>query len=290
MHSSKLLPVSFLTILLTVSVIGGPLAFAQSSFTVLRASFDMVITEVAGENYVMIDNYDPYSYLKNRPINWTYRGSLTGKLGEEVTRRGNAFLELRRMLEEHLPEVEASLELKYWACLDGFDEDPPAIYVGLYKLTEKQMSTIMHILGEAARAEGFVIKFYEAYGHIGLRPELEEAERKLIAAIKNGTVDLPICGLSSYNIAGWLTIYIEYGRIIDHIDKNFVVDIVKAVRTIVGYQMPILFNFVEEAPQPEPLPPSSAETSPNIAYIIALTTIPVVAIIVSTLKRKRKIP
>jgi len=296
MRSSKLLLVSFLTILVTVGVISSPLAFAQSDFTVLRASFDMVITEVAGENYVMIDTYTPYCYLlENRLINWTYRGSLTGKLGEEVDRRVFAFDELWRTLEECLPEVEASLELKYWACFGGIDEDPPAIYVGLYKPTEEHMSTVVRILGEAAGAKGFVIKFYEAYGHIGLRQKLEEAKEKLIAAIEKGTIDLPIGVLSSYNLAGWLWICVEYGGIADHVDEKFAVDVVKAVRAVVGYEVPILFNFVEDPLIIEPLPlpieetPSPAETSPNIAYIIVLTTIPVVAIIASTLKRKRKI-
>lgn len=316
MHSYKFLLVSFLTILLTAVVVSSPLALAQSDFTVLRASFDMVITEVAGENYVMIDNYDPYGYLENRPINWTYR---FGKVPwRDMVYRDMIYQELRNMLEECLPEVEASLELKYWACYAGIDEDPPAIYVGLYKPTEKQMSTIVQILGESARAKGFVIKFYEAYGYIGLRQKLEEAEKKLITTIENGaivnsqyrfswsgldqipeieegTINLPICSLSSYNSAGWLRVGIEYGEITDHVDGNFVADIAKAVRAVVGYEVPILFNFLKEPQivQPLPLPPeeqpSPAETSPNIAYIILLTTIPVVAIIASTLKRKRKI-
>jgi hypothetical protein len=295
MSSSKPLLVAFMMILLIAVIIGRPLASAQEDFIVLRASFNMVITEVGGENYVMIDN-DPYGYLENRPINWTYRGTVAGKLGEELERRGNAFLELRRILEEYLPKVEALLKLKYWASFPGLDEDPPAIYVGLYRPTREQMSAVVHILGEAASMKGFIVKFYEAYSYKGLRPELEEAERQLIAEIKRGTVGLPIFSLSGYNLPGWLEIGIEYGRIAEHVDRDFVVGIVKVVRTVVGHKVPILFNFARKALiVPDSLQEGPVETSLNraymiVPYVIVLTTIPVAAIMVLTLKRKRKIP
>jgi len=220
------------------------LAHADDGFVVLRPRFDMVITEVEGENYVMIDR-DPFAYIVNdRPINWTYRGSLTGGLAEEVERRAQMLDELVMIFENKcLPKLEETVGLKYWATLPVFDEDPPAIYIGLYRPTEEQMRAVVDMLGEEAEERGVIIKFYEAFAHRGLLQELERARELLRAVIKGGNVKLPVRSFNYRNAGGWFIVSIAYGEIADHVSRGLAVSATRTIREIIGYKVALLLEF-----------------------------------------------
>jgi len=273
---------------------------AQESLVLLRPSFDMVIDEVEGENYAVI-NRDAYSYIvSDRPINKAYTGTLTGELAKEVDRRKAALVELRAVFEnKYLPKLEESVGLKYWATWPGFDEDPPAIYIGLYRPTEEQMRAVVAMLEEEAERvarkwgiEEIVIKFYETLGYRGMEELLEEAGRKLLAAIEEGAIDLdslPIAKgwISTQNVGGWLGVVVVYGKVADRVSQEFAIRAVETIRDVIGYEVALVITFLKEEPKIIhdieyrpicPIAPSS--------LIVAMVSIPITIAVVVVAKRE----
>jgi len=305
----------FLAILLLIALLVGAgglksLACAESGIVLLRPSFDMVVSEVPGENYVVIDR-DPYAYiLYERPINQTYRGTLDEEVYREVERRVNILWDvLRPMLEKQIPRLEESIGVKYWGVYPAWDEDPPALYVGLYKPTKSQMKAIVELLEGEAEKYGVVIKFYETLGHRGMLQRAEDAVKTLNQAYSEGLLKLPggtenyLIGVEYPNIMGCPEITIQYGRVTDVLGKNHIVDIVRAFREFVDTEIPLLFYFAEKIEaKPDILYPktNSTQTSSNIdvpeepwpvkpaeiAYILGATIIITISMILAT-KRKR---
>jgi len=200
----------------------------------------MVIEEVPGENYVVIDR-SPESYW-NRPINQTYKRSITPEIDKIIISRVLAMEELKKMLLSHLPELEEAVGLKYWCTLPGFDEDPPALYIGLYKPTVEQMKAVVKLIGNTAKSKGILIKFYEAYAHIGIESKLNESWYKLIG--KYNITNPPITATSGNNDLGLLKVYIEYNGV--KLSRELIIEMTKSIREIIGYDVPLLLYLIRE--------------------------------------------
>ena len=269
-------------------------AYAHEEFVILRPKFDMVITEVEGENYVVIDR-DPMSYLDERPINWTYRGPLEGEIAEIVDRRCFMLDELISIFENKcLPVLEETVGLKYWASYPAPDEDPPALYIGLYRPTEGQMRAVVDMLEVEAEkvarkwgTEKAVIKFYEAFAYRGLEHALEEAGDRFCAAVEKGVLNSSVFAFCLYlTDAGWFEVIFVYGDIANSVDRELAVYAVKAVRDVIGYEVTLVIAFFKEwRLEPEPLvepEPGAGGTLGNVLYTIAMVAVPFVAIITTT--------
>ena len=303
-------PLLVLSLLLISSLYGSfSSAYAQESFILLRPKPDMVITEVEGENYVFIERYS-FSYLDDRPINRTYYGTLVGELAEEVDRRETLYQLCRKVFENRcLPILEETVGLKYWDCYPGTDEDPPAIYIGLYKPTEEQMRAIVDMwdemvwgevvdwLGEAWGEEEvekrrLVVKFYEAFSHLGMMQKIDETlellERSLPDELKH------LNGLElSYGwapAAGWIVVQAVYGNVADHVSRELAITVVEAVREFIGYDISIALEFFKTKPPIEPdLLVRPLYEEPYLgANIVIAVAIAIPSLITITLLSKRK--
>ena len=303
-------PVLLVLSLLLISSLYGNFssAYAQESFILLRPKPDMVITEVEGENYVFIERHSS-SYLDDRPINRTYYGTLVGELAEEVDRRETLYQLCRKVFEDRcLPILEETVGLKYWDCYSGTDEDPPAIYIGLYKPTEEQMRAIVDMwdemvwsevvdwLGEAWGEEEvekrrLVVKFYEAFSHLGMMQKvnktLELLERNLPDELKH------LNGLElSYGWApapAWVVVQVVYGNATDHVSRELAITVVKAVREFIGYDIPIALEFFKKIRLETDLLVRPPYEEPHLrANIVIAVVIAAPSLITITLLSKRK--
>lgn len=292
--------VSILILVSTTST----MAYAHEEFIILRPKFDMVITEIEGENYVVIDR-DPSSYLDERPINWTYRGSLEGEIAKIVDRRRFMLDALIRVFEAKcLPMLKETVGLKYWATLEAVDEDPPALYIGLYKPTEEQMRAVVDMLDEEAEkvaktwgTEKPLIKFYEAFSYMEQEHAFYEARDRFITAVKEGALNSS--GYASFfylGLPGWFQVNFVYGNITDSVNKDFAVNIVREVRSVIGYEVTLVIAFLKEPPEfrtdllIEPIgQPTSTPCS--TLHKIAMVVVPLTVITTMTtilLRQKRK--
>lgn len=237
----KLTLTSPILIILLLASIACDIVSADEGLTILRPSFDIMIEKVPGENYVFIDK-SPYSYLVNRPINQTYYGVRTPELEKIITSRVNALEELKEVFLSYLPELEKSVGLKFWAFMPCIDEDPPALYIGLYRPIVEQMKTIVKLLGDAAKSKGIIIKFYEALAHREMESKLNESWYKLIG--KYNITNPPIVITSGRNEMGVLEVNIVYDGL--NLNRKLIVETVKSIREIIGYEVPLVLSLTKE--------------------------------------------
>jgi hypothetical protein len=199
----------------------------------------MVITEVPGDNYVTIDRFS-LSSLDSilKPVNkssdlWEYN-----------------YQKIRRVILGNLSLLEIN-GIKIWSVTVSLNEKAPSVYIGLYKPKVRDMEFIVNLFGGEAEKLGFRIKFYEAFSFIGREKDIKRAALLLIDAGKDkgeNISHIPIAFLSWKNILGGLIVTIEYGSMIDTINRKYAIEVTREIRNVIGYNVTLLLEFFKKVP------------------------------------------
>lgn len=260
---------------------------ADVDFDVIRPVFDRVIEEEGGVNYIRINRGPTNDDIFNaRPKNSSLRewANDYDKL-VEVMAREKAVKEVREEFLGVLPRLEKSAGLKFWSFMLMSNEDPPALYIGLYRPTESQLMAVAEAMKNIASSRGVIIRFYEALSPKSLEDELDKAADSLGSVLDSGQWDpeipIPIAG----HDLGALELGVNYpatGR--TYPDDEYVMKVIKAVRGVVGGEIPVIFSFSEI--RTELLSGVQGSQAPWLPILIVLFTLSTVGY--TALRRTRK--
>ncbi len=220
----------------------------DANFDVIRIGFDQVIEEKdGGVTYIRIDRD-----LTGVDI-WSAIFKLRSAKGPgEVNRtivtmeRQGKIKEVMQRFLEILPDLERSAGLQYWSTIRASDEEPPALYIGLYNPTEAHLRAIAEAMENATKSRGVILRFYEALSPRSLKDELIAASDSLWKRSRNGSWDpnIPISGAGVPDPPGGLEVIVDYtktGR--TYPDDEYVTKVTRAVRSVVGYKIPLVVTF-----------------------------------------------
>lgn len=268
---------------------------ADVDFDIIRPVFDQIIEEKeGGVNYIRInrEGFTGDDIFDARPKLSSFMGSLDPNKIMEILAREGAIKEVEKEFLRVLPELEGSIGLEFWATIVMWDEEPPALYIGLYRPTESQLRAVAEAMENVTRSHGVIIRFYEALSPKSLEDKLTESGDSLAKSLDSEQWDpeipLPIIGT---DISGALEVIVNYtatGR--TYPDKEYVMKVIKAVRGVVGHEIPVIFSFPKWVRTGldilyQETPGSQAPWLPILITLFALSTAGYVA-----LRRTRKGP
>lgn len=225
---------------------------AEADFEVIRCGFDKVIEEEGGGvTYIRIHRpgHTGYDIWSARPKLGLAEGSVDANRTITITEREGRVKEVMETFFEVLPALEGSAGLQFWSIMIMWDEEPPALYIGLYKPTEAQLRAVADAMENATESRGVILRFYEALSPRSLKDELIAASDSLWERIHGGGWDqeIPIPAAGVPDPPGGLEVVVDYtktGR--TYPDDEYVTTVIKAVRGVVGYRIPIVFLFPRE--------------------------------------------
>lgn len=223
-------------------------AEAEVDFDVIRPSWDLVVTEVCGANYISIDDEYLDFIVNARTKLSRFDGPLDPEVYTEFLRRIQTIEIVEEKFHQELPSLESIYGLKIWATWTQPKEEPPALYIGLYEPTEAHIQAIADATREYSRQHGIVIRFYEALAPQGT--EFKQLEAKDIIAYemmeRNVDPDMPVQSVGAVSITGALIVNIDYmetGR--TYPEPEYIRKVVARARAIAGCEVPIEFAFGE---------------------------------------------
>ncbi len=250
-----------------------------------------------GVNYIRIHRVGLMSYdiFSARPKLGLSKGSMDANKDTAITKIEGGIEEVKQRFMEALPELERSVGLRFWSTIPMWDDNPPALYIGLYKPTEAQLTAIAKAMKNSMESRGIILRFYEALSSKNLSREIEEAGATLAKSIRSRDWDseIPIPIVNGPGAVGALEVVVNYtktGR--TYPDQEYVARVIKAVRDKVSHRIPVIFTF------PIEIRAGLDVLDPSISYLRSWTSsLPVLIAVVSlltvsfvTIRRTRKGP